>query len=64
VFTVATVPVDLSTVPDKDFDIRWSPTGKRYFSLSYDLEISAQSSLEFFMTINGNKHASLTASFE
>jgi hypothetical protein len=51
-------------VPEKDFEMCLSPTGRRYYRLDFNVEISAQSSLEFSMTINSKKYASLTASFD
>jgi hypothetical protein len=36
----------------------------KYYELSFFVEISAQSSLEFFLTIDGKKYGSLSANYE
>ncbi|KAH4005899.1 hypothetical protein HBI56_097520 [Parastagonospora nodorum] len=64
VFTVAKLSVDLSGVPENEYTTGLSPTGRMYRKLKFEIEISAQSSLEFFFTVNGKKYASLTANFD
>jgi hypothetical protein len=63
VFLVATLTVDLSKVPKKEFSAKQSPAGRRYHKIHFDLEISIQSALEFSLTINGKKYAAVTAEY-
>jgi hypothetical protein len=58
------VRVDLSDVPENAYVTCWSPCGRKYYELSFFVEISAQSSLEFFLTIDGKKYGSLSANYE
>ncbi|KAJ4295217.1 hypothetical protein N0V90_007228 [Kalmusia sp. IMI 367209] len=53
VYTVADIVIDLSPVPDSEFKRHYSPSGLPYDRLTYALEISIQSSLEFSFLVNG-----------
>jgi hypothetical protein len=53
----------LSKVPKKEFKAKKGICGRRYHRISYDVEISIQSALEFSFTINGKKYGSITAEY-
>ena len=63
-YTVATLNVDLSVVPKDEFKPLRSPTGALYHKLSFSIEISVQSSLEYSLSVAGEKYATLTATYE
>ncbi|KAF2130413.1 Hsp70 family protein [Dothidotthia symphoricarpi CBS 119687] len=63
VYTVARLHVDLRNVPKHLFVARSSPSGAVYHQLKYTVEVSLQSSLEFFVTINGSRYGSVTATY-
>lgn len=65
VFRVATAIVDLSLVPEKEFKTMYSPEGRIYYDLSYDIELSVQSSMEMYISIKGKRYGDkLTAAYE
>ncbi|KAH4054949.1 hypothetical protein HBI64_117810 [Parastagonospora nodorum] len=64
VYAVATLSVDLSIVPKDEFKPLRSPIGALYHQLSYSIEISVQSSLEYSLSVAGKKYATLTATYE
>ena len=61
---MATLNVDLNDVPDDMFQRRLSPHGVSYYKLLLNIEISLESALEFFVTVNGMRYGSLTAIYE
>ncbi|KAH7383281.1 hypothetical protein BKA66DRAFT_512128 [Pyrenochaeta sp. MPI-SDFR-AT-0127] len=63
-FTVATLTVDLDDVPSSCFEDETSPAGRKYSSITIEVNISMQSSLEFFVTVDGKKYGSLTANYD
>ncbi|KAG9203697.1 hypothetical protein G6514_002308 [Epicoccum nigrum] len=64
VFIVASVVVDLSSVPEKEFKTRKNPSGKRYLELRYEIELAIQATMELSLVVNGKKYGSLKAAFE
>jgi len=56
--------VDLSVVPKKEFKAMRSPEGKLYHKLSFEVAISAQSSLEYSLLVNGKTYGSVTAKYD
>jgi hypothetical protein len=64
VFVVADVTVDLSTVPEKDFELRISPSGRPYRYLEFEVELAIQASMELSLSVGGKKYGSLKAAFE
>jgi hypothetical protein len=63
VYTVATLHVDLSSVPQSAFKRDYSPSGVMYYKLNYDIELSVQSSLEYSVLVNGIRYGSVTAKY-
>jgi hypothetical protein len=61
---VATLTVDLAKVPVSCFEERTYPRGRKYFSILSEVNISMQSALEFFVTINDKKCKSVNAKYE
>ncbi|CAO2655886.1 Nn.00g046890.m01.CDS01 [Neocucurbitaria sp. VM-36] len=64
VYTVATVKVDLSVVPNDEFSPYINPRGALYYSLDCQLHVSIHSSLEYSLVVNGKTYGSLTANYE
>ncbi|KAH7093078.1 hypothetical protein FB567DRAFT_487211 [Paraphoma chrysanthemicola] len=65
IFTVATLQVDLSNVPNSEFTLHHSSTANRlYHRLNFNVEISVQGSLEFSLSVKGNKYGAVKASYE
>jgi hypothetical protein len=56
--------VDLSDVPEQEFVPLWTPQGRPYKRLDYDVEMSLQSSLEFSVSVKGKKYGAVTAKYE
>lgn len=61
---VASVIIDLSVVPKGKWKRKYSPSGDTYHRLSYSLEISVQSALEFSLTVDGKSYGSVKAAYE
>lgn len=61
--SIASLHVDLSGVPESAFEAKTSPDGRRYYTLSYRVEISVQSSLEFSLVVKGVRYGSVTAKY-
>ena len=64
VYTVAKLTVDLSDVPIHLRRRQQSPSGRMYYSIAIVVNISLQSSLEFFVTVNGQKYDTVTVEYE
>jgi hypothetical protein len=64
VYRVATLIVDLDDVPASSIRARTNSYGQQYFLIDCVVHISIQSSLEFFVTVDGEKYGSLTAKYE
>ncbi|KAF3034581.1 hypothetical protein E8E12_002063 [Didymella heteroderae] len=65
VFRVATATADLSLVPMTEFKTKFSPEGRPYYYLNYDIELSVQSSMEMYISVNGKRYGDkLTAAYE
>ncbi|KAI4698491.1 hypothetical protein J4E81_005714 [Alternaria sp. BMP 2799] len=64
VYRVATLRVDLNDVPDEDLDLNISASGQRYYTADCTVNISLQSSLEFFITVKGKRYGSLIAKYD
>lgn len=63
IYTLVTLDVDLSGVPNREFILEYSPSGKAYFTLAFELGILVQSAMEFSMSVNGIKYGSVTAKY-
>ncbi|KAF1911224.1 hypothetical protein BDU57DRAFT_485781 [Ampelomyces quisqualis] len=63
VYTVATLKVDLSDVPQHLFKYHINPAGKEYYVLRFDVKIAIQSSLEFSLVVNGKEYGSVVAKY-
>lgn len=63
VFTVAALSVDLSSVPAACFQTCFAPGGRVYTTLSFQVEISVQSSLEYSLLVEGVRYGSVTAKY-
>jgi hypothetical protein len=63
VHEVATLHVKLSDVPQHLFIRHIDSFGLVYHSLSFEVEISVQSSLEFSVSVKGKKYGSVTAKY-
>jgi hypothetical protein len=61
---VTKLKVDFSDVPLAEFQRLTSPTGRPYYRIEYDVEISVQSSLEFSVSSKGKKYGTVTASYD
>lgn len=61
--TVATLEADLSDVPDSEFKLRRSPDGRPYHYLGFEIQITIQNSLEFSLSVRGEKYGSVTARY-
>ncbi|KAI4710800.1 hypothetical protein J4E89_004390 [Alternaria sp. Ai002NY15] len=64
VFSVVTLTIDLSKVPKKEFKARRSPDRRQYHQISYEVEISIQSALQFSCSVEGKNVGSITAKYE
>jgi hypothetical protein len=60
---LATLHVDLSDVLKKDMKQRKSFSGKTYYTIRYDIEMSIQASIEFSLVIKGKTYGSITADY-
>ncbi|KAJ4324502.1 hypothetical protein N0V94_001242 [Neodidymelliopsis sp. IMI 364377] len=63
VYTVATLRVNLESVPQKFFKAQRSPSGDLYYELAFNVEISVQSALEFSVSVGGRKYGLVTAQY-
>ena len=63
VYKVATLDVDLSSVPQSFFRAGPSPSGGIYYTLDFRVEITVQSSLEFSLLVNGVRYGAVTANY-
>jgi hypothetical protein len=54
----------LSTIPEKEFDRRKSPSGKPYLYLDFQVELAIQATMELSLLVKGKKYGSLKAAFE
>lgn len=61
---VVSLTIDLSVVPKDNFQPNHSPAGVLYHTLVFDLEISIQSLLEFFLSVKGQRYGSVIADYE
>ncbi|KAI8935100.1 hypothetical protein NX059_007695 [Plenodomus lindquistii] len=64
VSTVATLHVDLSKVPKKEFKAKKNLSGLRYDEVHVDLTVSIQSALEFGLQIKGKNYGVVAAKYE
>jgi hypothetical protein len=64
VYKVTELTVDLSVVPKKEFMAKRSPSGEPYHTLSFQVAISAQSSLEYSLLVNGKTYGTVTAKYD
>jgi hypothetical protein len=64
VFSVVVLTIDLTKVPKKEFKAKRSPDKRQYHQISFDVEISIQSALEFSCSVKGKKIGSVTAKYE
>jgi hypothetical protein len=55
--------VDLSDVPESAFLRTSSPSNGIYYSLSFQVEMTIQSSLEFSLLVNGVRYGAVTANY-
>ncbi|KAF2830509.1 actin-like ATPase domain-containing protein [Ophiobolus disseminans] len=63
IYNVATLIVDLTDVPQSAYTTCVSPTGRHYFQLCFEVEISVQSSLEYSLLVQGVRYGSVTAKY-
>jgi hypothetical protein len=63
VYKVATLDVDLSSVPQSAFLSSPSPSGGTYYTLHFQVEMTIQSSLEFCLLVNGVRYGAVTANY-
>ncbi|KAG9187462.1 hypothetical protein G6011_05333 [Alternaria panax] len=63
VYKVAVLNVDLNAVPANAFTRHSSPTRAAYYSLSFQVEMTIQSSLEFCLLVNGIRYGTVTANY-
>ncbi|UPX15290.1 uncharacterized protein EKO05_0005744 [Ascochyta rabiei] len=63
VYTLATLDVDLSMVPEREFQLMYSPSGVACHKLEFDMEISVESTIEYSLTVNGIKYGSVNAKY-
>ena len=48
-----------------EFKTKFSPEGRPYYYLNYDIELSVQSSMEMYISVNGKRYGDkLTAAYE
>ncbi|KAH7396595.1 hypothetical protein DE146DRAFT_763611 [Phaeosphaeria sp. MPI-PUGE-AT-0046c] len=64
VYRVATLIVDFDDVPASCYEHKVNDRDKKYLRLRAEVHISIQSSLEFFVTVDGKKYGSLTAEYD
>ncbi|KAI4660944.1 uncharacterized protein J4E79_005512 [Alternaria viburni] len=64
VYRVATLRVDLSDIPEETLSLNISASGRKYYTVDCTVNISLQSSLEFFLTVGGKRYGSLTAKYD
>jgi hypothetical protein len=64
VYRVATPTVDFDDVPQAHLKPCISPLGRPYFRIDSVINISMQSSLEFFVTVRGKKYGSLIVQYD
>ncbi|KAL1801372.1 hypothetical protein ACET3X_001714 [Alternaria dauci] len=64
VYKVTELVVDLSVVPQKEFVAERCPLGKPHYTLSFQVAISVQSSLEYSVLVNGIRYGSVTAKYD
>ncbi|KAH7083206.1 Hsp70 family protein, partial [Paraphoma chrysanthemicola] len=62
-FTVAKLKVDLNGVPKDNFERCQSHTGLPYHRLTFDIQISVQSSLEYSAVVDGKKYGTVRAQY-
>ncbi|KAF1979396.1 actin-like ATPase domain-containing protein [Bimuria novae-zelandiae CBS 107.79] len=63
VYTVTDMVIDLSPVPKSEWRSDVSPDGRAYCSVDIVLEISVQSALEYSLSVNGKRYASVEATY-
>ncbi|KAI4620108.1 hypothetical protein J4E80_004634 [Alternaria sp. BMP 0032] len=63
VYTVATLEVDLSGVPQSAYETCTSMHGGVYYSLDIKVEMVIQSSLEFSLMVEGVRYGAVTANY-
>ncbi|USP81405.1 hypothetical protein yc1106_08679 [Curvularia clavata] len=61
---VTTLTVDLSDLSKDNMTQNTSPSGRQYYSVRLKVNISLQSSLEFYVTFKGKKFGSVTVSYD
>jgi hypothetical protein len=64
VFEIAKLVVDLSGVPERLFRKKRSKDGRTYHMLSFEVNISVQSALEYSFSVEGVKYGSVQARYE
>ncbi|KAF1944788.1 Hsp70 family protein [Clathrospora elynae] len=64
VYNVTTVVADLRNVPDSYLEMKVNPIGETYFHVKTLVHISMQSTLDFYITVNGKKCGSIAAQYE
>lgn len=63
IYTVARLNVDLSGVPQKNFVLHTNSSGRLYYTLDYEVELSVQSSLEFCLLVDGIRYGGVEAKY-
>ena len=62
-YKLATLEVDLSGVPAQEFKLKRGLDDNPYHRLSFQIEISIQSVLEFSLWVKGVQYGSVTATY-
>jgi hypothetical protein len=63
VYKVANLSVDLSSVPTHKFRSLQNKANQKYYEVNFQVELSATSSLEYTVSIDGIRYGSVTASY-
>lgn len=60
---MATLTVDLTSVPTQKLKQNRNNFNALYYDVEFDIEISATSSLEYSVSIDGTRYGGVTASY-
>jgi hypothetical protein len=60
---VAKLSVDLTNVPTHKFRLLRNEANQKYYEVHFQVELSAMSSLEYAVSIDGIRYGSVTASY-
>jgi hypothetical protein len=63
VYKVAELSVDLTSVPEYMFKLRQNKANQLYYEVNFQVELSATSSLEYAVSIDGARYGSVTARY-